>query len=74
MTVDFLRFGRISLVYQTLDESESGVWDQATRSWLPLDDSYRSSIRDGLRIARKQSAPNLIRLPVAVAQRAEEAG
>ena len=73
MTVDFLRFGRIALVYQTLDGNESGVWDQAARAWGPLDNSYRGSIRDGLRVARKQSAPDLIRLPVPVAQRVEEA-
>ena len=74
MTVDFLRFGRIALVFQTLDESEAGVWDQKSRSWKPLDDSYRASIREGLRVARKQSAPDLIRLPVPIAQRVAEAG
>jgi hypothetical protein len=63
-TVDFLRFGRIALVYQSLDESETGAWDQTARSWMPLDSSYRSAIRDGLRIARKQAAPDLIRLPL----------
>jgi len=63
-TVDFLRFGRIALVYQSLDESAAGVWDQETRSWVPLDSSYRSAIRNGLRIARKQAAPDLIRLPL----------
>ncbi len=63
-TVDFLRFGRIALVYQSLDESLAGHWDQETRSWVPLDSSHRSSIRQGLRIARKQAAPDLIRLPL----------
>jgi hypothetical protein len=63
-TVDFLRFGRIALVYQSLDESEAGVWDQETRAWVPLDSSYRSAIRQGLRIARKQAAPDLITLPL----------
>jgi hypothetical protein len=70
ITVDFLRFGRIALVYQTLDESEAGVWDQKTRSWQPLDSSYRSAIRQGLRIARKQAAPDLIRLPLPAAEEA----
>ena len=65
-TVDFLRFGRIALVYQSLDETLSGNWDQETRSWVPLDSSHRSSIRQGLRIARKQAAPDLIRLPLPV--------
>ena len=64
--VDFLRFGRIALVYQTLDGRQSGVWDQRTSSWKPLDASYRSAIREGLRIARKQTAPDLIRLPLPV--------
>ncbi len=73
-TVDFLRFGRIVLVYQTLDGDESSVWDQQSREWVPLDNSYRSSIRAGLRIARKQSAPDLIRLPLPAAQTAGEAG
>ncbi len=66
-TVDFLRFGRIALVYQSIDESEAGVWSQETRSWVPLDSSYRSALREGLRIARKQAAPDLIRLPLPAA-------
>jgi len=64
--VDFLRFGRIALVYQTLDGLESGVWNQEKRQWMPLDASYRTPIREGLRIARKQSAPDLVRLPLPV--------
>jgi len=73
-TVDFLRFGRIALVYQSLDGSEAGVWSQEARDWVPLDSSYRTAIRDGLRIARKQSAPDLIRLPLSapVAPRGED--
>jgi hypothetical protein len=69
--VDFLRFGRIALVYQTLDGMEAGVWNQAKRSWEPLDASYRTAIREGLRIARKQAAPDLIRLPLPVPQRGQ---
>ncbi|MGI9590814.1 MAG: DUF3450 domain-containing protein [Myxococcota bacterium] len=71
-TVDFLRYGRIALVFQALDESEAGVWNQETRSWDPLDSSYRSGIRHGLRIARKQAAPDLIRLPLPAASDAQE--
>jgi len=66
-TVDFLRFGRIALVYQSLDESESGRWDQASRSWVPLESGMRSQIRQALRVARKQAAPDLIMLPLAAA-------
>ncbi|MED5262358.1 MAG: DUF3450 domain-containing protein [Myxococcota bacterium] len=67
VTVDFLRFGRIALVYQTLDGNETGVWDPESRSWVVLDNDYRTPIRQGLRIARKQSAPDLIRLPLPAA-------
>ncbi len=63
-TVDFLRFGRIALVYQSLDETLQGRWDQKSRAWVALDGSFRSAIRHGLKIARKQSAPDLINLPL----------
>lgn len=63
-TVDFLRVGRIVLIYQTRDRDEIGRWDQASQSWQPLDSSYRSAVRQGLQMARKQTAPDLLRLPI----------
>ena len=66
-TVDFLRVGRIALVYQTLDGEETGVWDQDGLDWVILDDSYRTPIKQGLKIARKQSAPDMIELPLPAA-------
>ena len=63
-TVDFLRVGRIALVYQTLDGQETGVWNQESGSYEPLDSSYRTPIKEGLKIARKQSAPDMIGLPL----------
>ena len=63
-TVDFLRFGRIALVYLSLDGEEVGMWDASAREWRPLDNSFRADIRDGLRVARKQVAPDLISLPL----------
>jgi hypothetical protein len=71
ITVDFLRFGRIALVYQSLDESMAGTWNKQEKKWESLDSSYRSAIRQGMRIARKQAAPDLIRLPLAAATRGE---
>ena len=67
-TVNFLRFGRVALLYQTLDGREVGAWSQADRAWQTLDGSYRPAIRQGLRIARKQAAPDLLRLPVPAAE------
>jgi hypothetical protein len=63
-TVDFLRVGRIVLIYQTRDRDEIGRWDQESRSWQPLEAGYRSAVRQGLQMARKQTAPDLLRLPV----------
>jgi septal ring factor EnvC (AmiA/AmiB activator) len=67
-TVDYLRIGRVILLYQTLDGSEVGAWNQAADSWEVLDGSFRPSVRQGLRIARKQAAPDLLRLPVPAAE------
>jgi len=61
-TVDFLRIGRVSLYYMTLDGLEAGMWNQ--QEWIKLDDSYRQSISQGLKIAKKQLPPDLLVLPV----------
>jgi len=60
-TVDFLRIGRVSLYYLTLDNQEAGVWDQG---WQKIDDSYRQAIDKGLKVAKKQLPPDLLVLPV----------
>ena len=63
--VDFLQVGRVSLVYQTPDGVNSGVWDQSNRQWVVLGNEYRNSIRQGLRLARNQISPDLLLLPIA---------
>jgi hypothetical protein len=70
-SVDFLRIGRNALLYQTLDARQSGVWDPNTKSWTPLGDEYRLSIQQGLRMAKKQTAPDLIRVPIPAARSAQ---
>ena len=68
--VNFLRIGRIALIYQTEDGKESGVWDQQAGAWQALGNEYKNQIKFGLQIARKQVAPDLVLLPVS----APEAG
>jgi len=60
-TVDFLRIGRVSLYYLSLDGQEAGVWDQG---WQRIDDGYRQAIDKGLKVAKKQLPPDLLVLPV----------
>lgn len=63
-TVNFLRIGRVNLYYQTLDERESGVWDQQTQAWHTLPRSDNKAITQGLKVALKQLPPDLLILPV----------
>ncbi len=64
LTVNFLRFGRLGLYYMTLDGQEIGFWDATKGAWTELPDEYRQSLDRGMRIARKQLPPDLVRLPV----------
>lgn len=70
-SVDFLRFGRIALLYQTQDGSETGAWDQKAQQWVVLPNDYRGAVRQGLRIARKQVAPDMLELPIPAAEDAK---
>lgn len=64
--VEFLRLGRTALIYQTRDASKQGVWNKQTRQWEELDSSYRTQVTKGLRMAKKQLAPDLLMMPVAI--------
>jgi hypothetical protein len=63
--VDVLKMGRISLVYQTEDGEETGVFNPTTRQWELLDDSYKTPVQNGIRMARQQLTVDLLSLPVA---------
>ena len=69
--VDFLRIGRVALLYQTIGGEATGAWNQATRSWETLPpEQYKHEVQKGLRVARKQVAPDLLVLPIAAATEA----
>ena len=67
-TVDFLRIGRVALIYRSLDGREAGVWEPVARSWAALPTEYRSSLNKGFRIAKKQAAPDVLKLPIPAPQ------
>jgi len=68
--VEFLRIGRLALLYQSPDGKVSGAWDKEAGQWVALGNEFKNQIRQGLKIANKQIAPELVLLPIS----APEAG
>ena len=64
---DFVRLGRVSLMYQTADGTEVGYWDQQKKAWV-MAPEYKRSIELALRIAKQTVAPDLITVPVPAPQ------
>lgn len=65
-TVQMLRVGRVGLMYQTLDGKETGYWDVKAKAWV-VDDSYKSSFKEGIAVAKKTRAPEMLIIPVPAA-------
>jgi hypothetical protein len=61
--VEFVRLGRITLMYRTLDGKEAGYWDADKKGWVQ-DNSYAPVVRTALQVAKKQGAPDLMLAPV----------
>jgi len=71
LEVDFLRIGRVALLYQSVGGAHTGAWDTTTGAFAALPpETYKSQVSDGLKIARKQVAPDLLIVPVAAPTRA----
>ncbi|MBN2699922.1 MAG: DUF3450 domain-containing protein [Methylothermaceae bacterium] len=62
--MDFLRVGRVALFYLTLDGKSAGLWNPRQERWETLPDEYLRPLSQGLRIARKEAAPDLLTLPI----------
>ncbi len=70
-TVEFVRLGRVSLMYRTLDGNEVGYWDATKKSWVK-DNGYAKAVREALRVAKKRGAPDLMYFAVPAAQKVEK--
>ncbi len=64
---DFVRVGRVTLLYLTADGAESGYWDAERGEWV-VDNSYQAVVSKALRMARKELAPDVIEVPVPAAK------
>ena len=61
-TVEFARLGRVSLMYRTLDGSETGYWDAQKKDWV-ADPSYREAVEKAIDVAGGGD-PDLLTVPV----------
>jgi len=64
--VDFLRVGRVGLFYQTPDGADTGFWDREKKDWV-ADGDYAEGVTEGLKVAKKQTSPNLLIVPIQAA-------
>ena len=69
-TVEFVRLGRLSLMYRTRDGKETGYWDRYQRKWI-VDNDYTGAVQEALRVARKSGSPDLLTVPVPAPREAE---
>lgn len=69
-TVQFVRLGRISLMYRTLDGAETGYWDAIQEQWV-VDNSYAEAVDQAFRVANQEGAPELLTVPVPAPEEAQ---
>ncbi len=62
--VDIFRLGRISLFFQTLDQTQSGYFNQAQSVWKTLPAEYNREINAAIEIGTKRRSADLLNLPV----------
>jgi hypothetical protein len=69
--VEFLRVGRVALLYQTPDKSETGYWDKEKKDWV-VDNDVADQVDEAIRVAKGDSSPDLFTIPVMAATAAGE--
>jgi hypothetical protein len=64
--VDFLRIGRVALAYQSVGGQYTGAWDIEEGMFIELaPEKFKTQVAQGIRVARKQVAPDLLIVPIA---------
>lgn len=63
--VDYVILGRVGLLAQTADdEAITLAWDHENEQWIDLGSTHRNAVRQAIRMARSQIAPDLMLLPM----------
>lgn len=63
-SVTFLRIGRTALYYITHNKERAGIYNTNTLQFEEVEKKFIKQIEIGVKIARKQLAPQLLKLPV----------
>ena len=64
MKVNYLRYGRVSLVYMTKDEAEIAYYDIGSKTWKPVSSKQALEVRQAIRVAKGEAAPKLVMAPL----------
>lgn len=68
ITVNYVYVGRVALLAQSLDEKQAWMYNKASGQWEALGQEYLESTKFAIRVAGKQAAVELIKLPVLAAE------
>ena len=69
--VEMLRVGRVALMYQTKDKSQTGAWNKEAGAWETLGSEYRRPVDQGIRIAKKLSPQDVMEMPITAPETAQ---
>jgi len=64
---NFVRVGRVSLLYRTADGEEAGYWDAQQNQWVVANE-FNKAIENAVMMATKELAPELLMIPVQAPQ------
>ena len=64
LTGEFLRIGRIALIFKTPDDSVLRIYDTDQGDFTNLNRSFLQDVKLGFRMAKEQTAPDILFVPV----------
>lgn len=65
--VDFIRIGRIALLYRAVGNGKAGYWNTESHTWVPVkSSSFQRYFETAMKVSRREMAPELITIPIAL--------
>ena len=71
VAVDYFHMGRVAFLAQSLDLRNAWIYNNETDEWTALEDEFIRPLTQAIRMSRKQTAYDLVKLPVFAAESAE---